>query len=87
MRLEKFEIMKRIKHIADQTNEGCVNADLENLLSILKDADHIDVGFIPNCYEGHKLRSHVLVDRGDFKALVHWTEARDNLKGLESEAV
>tara|TARA_X000001382_G_scaffold8379_1_gene6057 strand:- start:231 stop:494 length:264 start_codon:yes stop_codon:yes gene_type:complete len=87
MRLEKFEIMKRIKHIADQTNEGCVNADLENLLSILKDADHIDVGFIPKCYEGHKLRSHVLVDRGDFKALVHWTEARDNLKGLESEAV
>ena len=79
--------MKRIKHIADQTNEGCVNADLENLLSILKDADHIDVGFIPSCYEGHKLRSHVLVDRGDFKALVHWTEARDNLKGLESEAV
>ena len=75
MRLEKFEIMKRIKHIADQTNEGCVNADLENLLSILKDADHIDVGFIPSCYEGHKLRSHVLVDRGDFKSLVHESEA------------
>ena len=87
MRLEKFEIMKRIKHIADQTNEGCVNADLENLLSILKEADHTEVEFIPKCYEGHKLRSHVLVDRGDFKALVHWTEARDNLKGLESEAV
>ena len=41
MRLEKFEIMKRIKHVADNTNDGCVNADLENLLSILKYANNI----------------------------------------------
>ena len=37
MRLEKFEIMKRIKHVADSTNDGDVNTDLENLLKILKD--------------------------------------------------
>ena len=75
MRLEKFEIMKRIKNIADQTNDGDVNTDLEKLLSILKDADHIDVGFIPLTYEGHKLRSHVMVDNGNFKSLVHESEA------------
>lgn len=75
MRLEKFEIMKRIKHIADQTNDGDVNTDLENLLSILKSATAIDVGFRPQCYEGHKLRSHVMVDNGNFKSLVHETEA------------
>ena len=75
MRLEKFEIMKRIKHVADNTNDGCVNTDLENLLSILKSATSIDVSFRPQCYEGKTLRTHVMVDHGNYKSLVHESEA------------
>ena len=45
MRLEKFEIMKRIKHVADTTNDGDVNTDLENLLKIFKDTTSIDCYF------------------------------------------
>ena len=75
MRLEKFEIMKRIKHVADNTNDGCVNTDLENLLSILKSATSIDVSFRPQCYEGITFRTDVMVDHGNFKSLVHESEA------------
>ena len=75
MRLEKFEIMKRIKHVADTTNDGDVNTDLENLLKILKDTTSIDCSFSPSAYEGQTLRTHVLVDHGNFKSLVHESEA------------
>ena len=51
MRLEKFEIMKRIKHVRDNTNDGDVNTDLENLLKILKDTTSIDCSFSPSAYE------------------------------------
>ena len=61
--------------MADTTNDGDVNTDLENLLKILKDTTSIDCSFSPSAYEGQTLRTHVLVDHGNFKSLVHESEA------------
>ena len=76
MRLEKFQIMKSIKQVADSTNDGDVNTALENLLSQLKSCTAIDVSFVPQCYEGKTLRTHIMVYDGNFKKLVNESEGQ-----------
>ena len=74
MRLDKFEIMKRVRHIADNTTDKCATADLENLLKILKETSGIDCAFGPKAYDDISLRTRVLVNNKNYNSLVHESE-------------